>query len=217
MFEHMTDGARKVMALANQEAQRFNHDYIGTEHILLALANEQPGTDGNILVAMGIDPQKVVLAVEALMERKHDMVIMSKLEHTSAARSAIKFAIEEARDPDSNPVIPGHLLLGLCEAHDDIAARVIASTGLTAERIRETIRLLQAEERLEERLEEGAGEHELVIELSVPGRLSDDDVTKAVEDLVTVADGYYRAIGGSGLKVGPIEVQSEVSEEAPIS
>jgi len=79
MFERLTDRARKVMALANQEAQRFNHEYIGTEHILLGLVKEGSGVGANVLKHLEIDLRKVRLEVEKLVKSGPDMVTMGKL------------------------------------------------------------------------------------------------------------------------------------------
>ncbi|MBT4530698.1 MAG: hypothetical protein HOC27_05785, partial [Phycisphaerae bacterium] len=76
MFERLTDRARKVMALANQEAQRFNHEYIGTEHILLGLVKEGSGVGANVLKHLEIDLRKVRLEVEKLVKSGPDMVTM---------------------------------------------------------------------------------------------------------------------------------------------
>lgn len=86
MFERLTDRARKVMALANQEAQRFNHEYIGTEHILLGLVKEASGVGANVLKNLGIDLRKVRLEVEKLVKSGPEMVTMGKLPQTPRAK-----------------------------------------------------------------------------------------------------------------------------------
>src|SRR5258706_1598843 len=98
MYERFTDRARKVMQLANQEAQRFNHEYIGTEHILLGLIKEGSGVAANVLNNLGIDLLMVRLDIEMIVQVGPDMVIMgSKLPQTPRAKRVIEFAIEEAR------------------------------------------------------------------------------------------------------------------------
>ena len=86
MFERFTDRARKVMALANQEAQRFNHEYIGTEHILLGLVKEGSGVGANVLKNLDVDLRKVRLEVEKLVKSGPDMVTMGKLPQTPRER-----------------------------------------------------------------------------------------------------------------------------------
>src|SRR5213082_689483 len=89
MFERFTDRARKVMALANQEAQRFNHEYIGTEHILLGLVKEGSGVGATVLKNLDIDLRKVRLEVEKLVKSGPDMVTMGKLPQTLDQQSEI--------------------------------------------------------------------------------------------------------------------------------
>src|SRR5213082_605567 len=77
MYERFTDRARKVMQLANQEAQRFNHEYIGTEHILLGLVKEGSGVAANVLKNLDVDLRKIRLEVEKLAQRGPDMVTLA--------------------------------------------------------------------------------------------------------------------------------------------
>ncbi len=139
MFERFTDRARKVMALANQEAQRFNHEYIGTEHILLGLVKEGSGVGANVLKNLGVDLRKVRLEVEKLVKSGPDIVTMGKLPQTPRAKKVIEFAIEEARNLNHNYVGTEHLLLGLLREHDGVAAQVLMNLGLKLEEVREEV------------------------------------------------------------------------------
>ncbi len=139
MFERFTDRARKVMALANQEAQRFNHEYIGTEHILLGLVKEGSGVGANVLKNLGVDLRKVRLEVEKLVHSGPDMVTMGKLPQTPRAKKVIEYAIEEARNLNHNYVGTEHLLLGLLREHDGVAAQVLMNLGLKLEEVREEV------------------------------------------------------------------------------
>ncbi|MEY3024897.1 MAG: hypothetical protein RJA16_1723 [Planctomycetota bacterium] len=139
MFERLTDRARKVMALANQEAQRFNHEYIGTEHILLGLVKEGSGVGANVLKNLGIDLRKVRLEVEKLVKSGPEMVTMGKLPQTPRAKKVIEYAIEEARNLNHNYVGTEHLLLGLLREHDGVAAQVLLNLGLKLEEVREEV------------------------------------------------------------------------------
>ena len=98
MFERFTDRARKVMELANQEAQRFNHEYVGTEHILLGLVKEGSGVAANVLKNLDVDLRKIRVEVEKLVQTGPDMVTMGKLPQTPRAKKVIEYAIEEARN-----------------------------------------------------------------------------------------------------------------------
>ncbi|MEM9418571.1 MAG: ATP-dependent Clp protease ATP-binding subunit [Planctomycetota bacterium] len=139
MFERFTDRARKVMALANQEAQRFNHEYIGTEHILLGLVKEGSGVGANVLKNLDVDLRKVRLEVEKLVKSGPDMVTMGKLPQTPRAKKVIEYAIEEARNLNHNYVGTEHLLLGLLREHEGVAAQVLMNLGLKLDDVREEV------------------------------------------------------------------------------
>ncbi len=139
MFERFTDRARKVMALANQEAQRFNHEYIGTEHILLGLVKEGSGVGANVLKNLDVDLRKVRVEVEKLVKSGPEMVTMGKLPQTPRAKKVIEYAIEEARNLNHNYVGTEHLLLGLLREHDGVAAQVLMNLGLKLEEVREEV------------------------------------------------------------------------------
>jgi ATP-dependent Clp protease ATP-binding subunit ClpC len=139
MFERLTDRARKVMALANQEAQRFNHEYIGTEHILLGLVKEGSGVGANVLKNLTVDLRRVRMEVEKLVKSGPEMVTMGKLPQTPRAKKVIEYAIEEARNLNHNYVGTEHLLLGLLREHDGVAAQVLMNLGLKLEEVREEV------------------------------------------------------------------------------
>ncbi len=139
MFERFTDRARKVMALANQEAQRFNHEYIGTEHILLGLVKEGSGVGATVLKNLDVDIKKLRLEIEKLVKSGPDMVTMGKLPHTPRAKKVIEFAIEEARSLNHNYVGTEHLLLGLLRESEGIAAQVMMNLGLRLEDVRQEV------------------------------------------------------------------------------
>jgi ATP-dependent Clp protease ATP-binding subunit ClpC len=159
MFERFTDRARKVMALANQEAQRFNHEYIGTEHILLGLVKEGSGVGANVLKNLDVDLRKVRLEVEKLVKSGPDMVTMGKLPQTPRAKKVIEYAIEEARNLNHNYVGTEHLLLGLLREHDGVAAHVLMNLNLKLEEVREEVlNLLGAGVETEEPAQENKGQ-----------------------------------------------------------
>lgn len=139
MFERFTDRARKAMALANQEAQRFNHEYIGTEHILLGLVKEGTGIAANVLKNVGVDLRKVRLEVEKLVKSGPDKVMMGKLPQTPRAKKVIEFTIEEARSMGHNYIGTEHLLLGLIREGEGTAAKVLSAMGVSHQTVREEI------------------------------------------------------------------------------
>src|SRR6476660_6576515 len=139
MYERFTDRARKVMQLANQEAQRFNHEYIGTEHILLGLVKEGTGVAANVLKNLDIDLRKIRLEVEKIVQAGPDMVTMGRLPQTPRAKKVIEYSIEEARNLGHNYVGTEHLLLGLLREQEGVAAQVLINLGLKLEDVREEV------------------------------------------------------------------------------
>ncbi len=139
MFERFTERARKVMALANQEAQRFNHEYIGTEHILLGLVKEGSGVGANVLKNLGVDLAKVRMEVEKVVKSGPDMVTMGKLPQTPRAKKVIEYAIEEAHQLNHNYIGTEHILLGLLREQEGVAAQVLLNLGLKLDDVRQEV------------------------------------------------------------------------------
>ena len=141
MYERFTDRARKVMQLANQEAQRFNHEYIGTEHILLGLVKEGSGVAANVLKNLDIDLRKIRLEVEKIVQHGPggEQVVMGRLPHTPRAKKVIDYSVEEARNLNHNYVGTEHLLLGLLREQEGVAAQVLMNLGLKLEDVREEV------------------------------------------------------------------------------
>src|SRR5438309_1535051 len=141
MYERFTDRARKVMQLANQEAQRFNHEYIGTEHILLGLVKEGSGVAANVLKNLDIDLRKIRLEVEKIVQHGPggEQVVMGRLPHTPRAKKVIEYSVEEARNLNHNYVGTEHLLLGLLREQEGVAAQVLMNLGLKLEDVREEV------------------------------------------------------------------------------
>ena len=140
MYERFTDRARKVMQLANQEAQRFNHDYVGTEHILLGLLKEGSGVAANVLRnLLNTDLDKIRAEVLKLVQPGPDMPTMGKLPHTPRAKKVIEYSLEEARNLNHNYVGTEHLLLGLLREQEGVAAQVLMNLGIRLEDVRREV------------------------------------------------------------------------------
>ena len=139
MYERFTDRARKVMQLANQEAQRFNHEYIGTEHILLGLVKEGSGVAANVLKNLDVDLRKIRLEVEKLVQSGPEMVTIGKLPQTPRAKKVIEYSMEEARQLNHNYVGTEHILLGLLREQEGVAAQVLMNLGLKLDDVREEV------------------------------------------------------------------------------
>ena len=139
MFDRFTDRARKVMGLARQEAQRFNHDYIGTEHILLGLIQEGSGVAANVLKNMDIELKKIRGEIEKMVKTGPTMVTMGQLPFTPRAKKVLELALEEASNLGHNYLGTEHLLLGLLRESEGIAAQVLMNLGIKLEDVREEV------------------------------------------------------------------------------
>jgi ATP-dependent Clp protease ATP-binding subunit ClpC len=141
-FEKFTDRARKVLTLAQDEAQRFNHNYIGTEHLLLGLVREGEGVAARVLENMNVELPKVRTAVEFIIGRG-DRPVVGEVGLTPRAKRVIELAIDEARRLGHNYIGTEHLLLGLVREGEGIAAGVLESLGVNLDKVRhEVIRVL---------------------------------------------------------------------------
>ncbi|MHC5211978.1 MAG: ATP-dependent Clp protease ATP-binding subunit [Planctomycetota bacterium] len=139
MFDRFTDRARKVMNLAKSEAQRLNHEYIGTEHILLGLVQEGSGVAANVLRNMGIDLKRIRAEIEKLVKGSSTMVPMGNLPFTPRAKKVLELSLEEASQLGHNYIGTEHLLLGLIKESEGIAARVLTNLGVKLEQVREEV------------------------------------------------------------------------------
>jgi len=139
MFDRFTDRARKVITLARQEAQRLNHDYLGTEHILLGLVQEGSGVAANVLRNLDIDLKKIRLELEKFVKSGAPTMTVGQLPFTPRAKRVLELSMEEANNLNHNYIGTEHLLLGLLREHDGYAARVLMSLGVKLEDVREEV------------------------------------------------------------------------------
>jgi ATP-dependent Clp protease ATP-binding subunit ClpC len=139
MFDRFTDRARKVMGLARQEAQRFNHEYIGTEHILLGLIQEGSGVAANVLRNLDVDLEKIRREIEKIVHSGPPMVTMGQLPFTPRAKKVLELSVEEATNLGHNYIGTEHLLLGLIRENEGVAAQVLMNLGLKLEDVREEV------------------------------------------------------------------------------
>ncbi|MCY3684717.1 MAG: ATP-dependent Clp protease ATP-binding subunit [Chloroflexi bacterium] len=141
-FDKFTERARRVLTLAQEEAQRFNHNYIGTEHLLLGLVREGDGVAAKVLSNLGVELTKVRSAVEFIIGRG-DRAVLGEIGLTPRAKKVIELAVDEARRLNHHYIGTEHLLLGLVREGEGIAAGVLESLGVNLERVRaETTRIL---------------------------------------------------------------------------
>ena len=141
-FEKFSERARRVLTLAQNEAQRFNHNYIGTEHILLGLVGETEGVVARVLKNLGIDLEKVRAAVEFIIGRG-EKAVTGEIGLTPRAKKVIELAVDEARRANHSYIGTEHLLAGLLREGEGVASGVLESLGVTLEKVRtETQRVL---------------------------------------------------------------------------
>jgi ATP-dependent Clp protease ATP-binding subunit ClpC len=149
MYERFTDRARKVMQFANQEAHRLNHEYIGTEHIILGLIKEGSGVAVRALKKFDLDLPEIRKAVQDLIKSgPEEIITMGRLPHTPRAKMVIDYAMNESQKLLHNYVGTEHLLLGLLREEEGVAALVLKSKDITVESARKAVsEVLRDEER----------------------------------------------------------------------
>ena len=141
-FEKFSERARRVLSLAQEEAQRFNHTYIGTEHILLGLVRETDGVAAKVLTNLGVELPKVRSAVEFIIGRG-ERASTGEIGLTPRAKKVIELAVDEARRLNHTYIGTEHLLIGLMREGEGVPAGVLESLGVTLDKIRaETSRIL---------------------------------------------------------------------------
>ena len=146
-IDRFNQRARRVLQIANEEAERLSHNYIGTEHLLLGLVKEENGIAGRVLREMGAKPDRVAEMVERMTGTGRRSSSAGKLELTPRTKQVLEFAVEEARKLSHNYIGTEHLLLGLIRHADGVAIDVLRQLGLTPDRIRrETLRAIQQEQ-----------------------------------------------------------------------
>ena len=141
-FEKFSERARRVLSLAQEEAQRFNHNYIGTEHILLGLVRETEGVAAKVLSNLGVELGKVRSAVEFIIGRG-ERHTPGEIGLTPRAKKVIELAVDEARRLNHHYIGTEHILIGLMREGEGVAAGVLESLGVSLDKVRaETSRIL---------------------------------------------------------------------------
>jgi ATP-dependent Clp protease ATP-binding subunit ClpC len=146
MNYNFTDRVRKVLAMAREEAIRLQHDYVGTEHILLGLIREGEGVAAAVLTNLSVDLEQIQERIEESVRRGKATIALGELPYTSRAKKVLEFAMAEARELNHSYVGTEHLLLGLLREEKGIAAEVLNQLGVTLEEARrQTLKLLGSE------------------------------------------------------------------------
>jgi diadenosine tetraphosphate (Ap4A) HIT family hydrolase len=138
-FDRFNDRAKRVLALAQDEAIRFNHNYIGTEHLLLGLVREGEGVAAHVLDSLGVDLSKVRVSVEHIIGRGKSETSPSEITLSPRTKKVIELAIDEAKKLGHSHVGTEHLLLGLVREGEGIASNVLASLGVSLEKVRHQV------------------------------------------------------------------------------
>ena len=139
IFDRFTERAKKVLGLARKEAQELNHDYIGTEHLLLGLIREGGGVAANVLRNLGVDIQRIREEISRYVQPGPAMKVMGKLPFTPRVKKVLELSLEEAIELGHNYVGTEHLLLGLIRENDGVAAHVLLDMGLRLDEVREAV------------------------------------------------------------------------------
>jgi hypothetical protein len=205
-FDKFSDHARTALTLAQDEAQRFNHNYIGTEHLLLGLLRVDDCMATRALRNLGVELPKVRAAVEFIIGRG-DLPVVGEVGLTPRAKRVIELAIDEARRMDHHYIGTEHLLLGIVREGEGIAAGVLESLRVNLDKVRhEVIRLLA-----ETSSADPSRTHDAPI-MAVPASLPVDEATRALE-----VSRWYVDIGASPLRrvigIGQVARDAGVSVE----
>ncbi|MBL7157909.1 MAG: ATP-dependent Clp protease ATP-binding subunit [Candidatus Omnitrophica bacterium] len=139
MFNRFTERARKVILLAKEEAKRFNHDYIGTEHLLLGLIREGEGVAAAVLASLGLSSDQIRFEVEKLVKPGPATIVSGDIPFTPKAKKVIELAMEEARQLGHNYIGTEHLLLGLVKEGEGVASQVLMNLGLDMDKVRNEV------------------------------------------------------------------------------
>ena len=138
-FDRFTDRAKRVLALAQDEAMRFSHNYIGTEHLLLGLIREKEGVAGRALQTLGVELEKARQAVTFIIGRGDAVTTPSEITLSPRTKKIIELAIDEARKLGHGRVGTEHLLLGLAREGEGIASGILESLGITMDKVRRAV------------------------------------------------------------------------------
>src|SRR6266480_6062633 len=138
-FDRFNDRAKRVLALAQDEAIRFNHNYIGTEHLLLGLVREGEGVAARVLDSLGVELSKVRTAVEFIIGRGDSTTSPSEITLSPRTKKVIELAIDEARKLGHSHIGTEHLLLGLIRESGTMASEVLESLGVSLDKARHQV------------------------------------------------------------------------------
>ena len=198
MFERFTDRARRVVVLAQEEARLLNHNYLGTEHLLLGLIHEGEGVAAMALESLGISPEAARTQVEEIIGQGQSAPI-GHIPFTPRAKKVFELSLREALQLGHNYIGTEHILLGLLREGEGVAAQVLVKLGADLSRVRQQVIQLLAGYAGGQEIAEQAGARTRLVRMTVP-----DDLREAEEQLAQVrrdkeaaidAEDFERAAG----------------------
>src|SRR3989339_1508128 len=139
MSNRFTDRVQRVIIIAQEEAKRLNHDYVGTEHILLGLVALGEGVAAKVLANLGIDLRRVRAEVEKIVGTGDNVMLLGEIPFTPRAKKVLELSVEEAQNLGHTYVGTEHLLLGLLREEEGIAARVLENLGVKLTDVKEEV------------------------------------------------------------------------------
>jgi len=139
MSNRFTDRVQRVIIIAQEEAKRLNHDYVGTEHILLGLIALGEGVASQVLQGLGVDLRKVRAEIEKIVGQGDNMMLLGEIPFTPRAKKVLEYAVEEAQQMGHSYIGTEHILMGLIREEEGVAARVLANLGLKLDTVREEV------------------------------------------------------------------------------
>ena len=195
-FDRFTERARKVLTLAQEEAQRFQHNYIGTEHLLLGLVHEGQGVAGQVLRNLNVELEKVRAAVEFTIGHG-DRTVLGEIGLTPRAKKVIELAVDEARRLGHHYIGTEHMLLGMIREGEGIAAGILESLGVKLDQARtETMRVLSQLKQVPPEVEQ------------IGEQLAEAEQTQTCSQCGTISPANFRYCYNCGHQLLPEEPES---------
>ena len=139
MAKRFTENAQKIILIAQEEAKRLNHDYVGTEHILLGLCAIEGTVSNQILTSLGVTFRKVRLEIEKMVGIGDTIMLLGEIPFTPRAKKVLEFSVEESQLLNSEYIGTEHILLGLIREEEGMAGKILGNLGLSLTLVRDTV------------------------------------------------------------------------------
>ena len=139
MAKRFTENAQKIILIAQEEAKRLNHDYVGTEHILLGLSALEGTVSNKILSGLGVTFRKVRQEIEKMVGIGDTIMLLGEIPFTPRAKKVLELSVEESQMLGSDHIGTEHILLGLIREEEGMAGKILANLGLNLDSVRDTV------------------------------------------------------------------------------